>query len=98
MPAFPAATRRHWPIRSKGTRSPHTAEPYGRQSPRKQLFEGRRWPGFCVKKGDNLFPEGALMPNTFVFYFGGGQADGSRSDKALLGGKGANLAEMTRIG
>jgi pyruvate,orthophosphate dikinase len=38
------------------------------------------------------------MPNAFVFYFGSGHADGSRKDKALLGGKGANLAEMTRIG
>ncbi|MBX6364286.1 MAG: pyruvate, phosphate dikinase [Gemmatimonadetes bacterium] len=38
------------------------------------------------------------MPNPLVYYFGGGQADGGREDKALLGGKGANLAEMTRIG
>jgi pyruvate, orthophosphate dikinase len=38
------------------------------------------------------------MPNRFVYYFGNGYADGSRSDKSLLGGKGANLAEMTRIG
>jgi pyruvate,orthophosphate dikinase len=38
------------------------------------------------------------MPNRFVYYFGNGHADGGREDKALLGGKGANLAEMTRIG
>jgi pyruvate, orthophosphate dikinase len=38
------------------------------------------------------------MPNRFVYYFGNGQADGGREDRALLGGKGANLAEMTRIG
>ncbi len=38
------------------------------------------------------------MPNAFVYYFGAGHADGGRADKALLGGKGANLAEMTRIG
>ncbi|HET9986195.1 MAG TPA: pyruvate, phosphate dikinase [Longimicrobiales bacterium] len=38
------------------------------------------------------------MPNPLVFYFGGGRADGGKDDKALLGGKGANLAEMTRIG
>ncbi|HEX2165741.1 MAG TPA: pyruvate, phosphate dikinase [Longimicrobiales bacterium] len=38
------------------------------------------------------------MPNRFVYYFGNGYADGGREDKALLGGKGANLAEMTRIG
>jgi pyruvate,orthophosphate dikinase len=33
-----------------------------------------------------------------VYYFGDGQADGNGKMKALLGGKGANLAEMTRIG
>src|SRR3990170_352000 len=38
------------------------------------------------------------MPNLYVYYFGNGQADGSKEDKALLGSKGANLAEMTRIG
>ena len=38
------------------------------------------------------------MPNRYVYYFGNGQADGAKEDKTLLGGKGANLAEMTRIG
>lgn len=38
------------------------------------------------------------MPERFVYSFGGGRADGGKGDKALLGGKGANLAEMTRIG
>ncbi|HSJ08466.1 MAG TPA: pyruvate, phosphate dikinase [Longimicrobiales bacterium] len=38
------------------------------------------------------------MPNRFVYYFGNGHADGGREDRSLLGGKGANLAEMTRIG
>ncbi|HUF12722.1 MAG TPA: pyruvate, phosphate dikinase [Longimicrobiales bacterium] len=33
-----------------------------------------------------------------VYHFGGGVAEAGREDKALLGGKGANLAEMTRIG
>jgi pyruvate,orthophosphate dikinase len=33
-----------------------------------------------------------------VYYFGDGKADGNGKMKALLGGKGANLAEMTRIG
>jgi pyruvate,orthophosphate dikinase len=33
-----------------------------------------------------------------VYFFGGGKADGKAADKDLLGGKGANLAEMTRIG
>ncbi|CAN5852941.1 pyruvate, phosphate dikinase [soil metagenome] len=38
------------------------------------------------------------MLSRYVYYFGNGRADGGREDKALLGGKGANLAEMTRIG
>jgi pyruvate,orthophosphate dikinase len=38
-----------------------------------------------------------LMPK-YVYFFGGGKADGRADMKALLGGKGANLAEMTNIG
>ena len=34
----------------------------------------------------------------YVYYFGNGHADGRGTMKALLGGKGANLHEMTRIG
>ncbi|MEY2527277.1 MAG: pyruvate, orthophosphate dikinase [Verrucomicrobiota bacterium] len=34
----------------------------------------------------------------YVYYFGDGHADGAGNMKPLLGGKGANLAEMTRIG
>jgi pyruvate, orthophosphate dikinase len=37
------------------------------------------------------------MPR-YVYYFGDGHADGAGSMKPLLGGKGANLHEMTRIG
>ena len=33
-----------------------------------------------------------------VYYFGDGQADGAVHQKDILGGKGANLAEMTRLG
>lgn len=34
----------------------------------------------------------------FVYFFGGGKAEGEAGMKQLLGGKGANLAEMTRLG
>ena len=34
------------------------------------------------------------QPNKYVYFFGGGKADGNESMKNLLGGKGANLAEM----
>jgi pyruvate,orthophosphate dikinase len=33
-----------------------------------------------------------------VYFFGDGRADGRASQRDLLGGKGANLAEMTRLG
>src|SRR5215218_4336805 len=33
-----------------------------------------------------------------VYFFGNGKADGTREMKSVLGGKGANLAEMTNIG
>ncbi|MBL7191203.1 pyruvate, phosphate dikinase [bacterium] len=38
------------------------------------------------------------MTNKLVYFFGGGKADGNAKMKELLGGKGANLAEMTNIG
>jgi pyruvate, orthophosphate dikinase len=38
------------------------------------------------------------MALKYVYFFGGGQADGRADMKNLLGGKGANLAEMTSIG
>ncbi|MBU0573444.1 MAG: pyruvate, phosphate dikinase, partial [Candidatus Margulisbacteria bacterium] len=34
----------------------------------------------------------------YVYFFGGGKADGKAGMKNLLGGKGANLAEMAKIG
>src|SRR5215831_13444198 len=40
----------------------------------------------------------ARKKTKYVYYFGDGKADGNGKMKPLLGGKGANLAEMTRIG
>ena len=40
----------------------------------------------------------ATKSTKYVYTFGNKKADGDGSMKALLGGKGANLAEMTRIG
>jgi pyruvate,orthophosphate dikinase len=40
----------------------------------------------------------ALQKSKYVYLFGNGKADGDGSMKPLLGGKGANLAEMSRIG
>ncbi len=38
------------------------------------------------------------MAEKWVYFFGGGKAQGSAKMKELLGGKGANLAEMTNLG
>ncbi len=39
-----------------------------------------------------------MADTKYVYTFGDGKADGNTTQKALLGGKGANLAEMSRIG
>ena len=41
---------------------------------------------------------GAEAVGAWVYRFGGGAADGNAGMRALLGGKGANLAEMAAIG
>ncbi len=38
------------------------------------------------------------MPEKYTYFFGAGKAEGKGSMRALLGGKGAGLHEMTRIG
>ncbi len=44
----------------------------------------------CAHHGDRV--------STSVYFFGNGRAEGTRDMKAILGGKGANLAEMTNLG
>src|SRR3954465_15779990 len=43
-------------------------------------------------------PAGTISKTRWVYAFGGGSADGDASMKDLLGGKGANLAEMASLG
>ncbi|MFW5690698.1 MAG: pyruvate, phosphate dikinase, partial [Planctomycetota bacterium] len=40
----------------------------------------------------------AKKKSKYVYFFGGGKADGKSAMKELLGGKGANLAEMSSLG
>src|SRR5213079_3622804 len=49
------------------------------------------------RRGFQAVAKKKKMPR-YVYNFAGGKADGDGSMKPLLGGKGANLAEMTRIG
>ncbi|MDX9980579.1 MAG: PEP/pyruvate-binding domain-containing protein, partial [Lentisphaeria bacterium] len=39
-----------------------------------------------------------MSSKKFVYFFGGGSAEGDTSMKAMLGGKGANLADMSSLG
>jgi len=55
-----------------------------RPSPARQKPKSRAATPSSVKSGK------------YVYYFGDGRADGDGKMKGLLGGKGANLAEMTR--
>jgi len=40
----------------------------------------------------------AAKPGRMIYYFGAKRCDGDGTMKPLLGGKGANLAQMTKIG
>ena len=76
-------------IKSVADRSSHSWRTYAEtekpQSHVRQTFD-QKWQWPCAKR------------TKMVYYFGGGKADGDGTMKPLLGGKGANLAEMTRIG
>src|SRR4051795_11039710 len=54
----------------------------------------RKW--FLVRPRESQRP--MTDPHKYVYSFGGGKAEGKADLKALLGGKGANLAEMSAIG
>ncbi len=50
------------------------------------------------KSADTATPKKKSYTGKYYYYFGGGKADGKAEMKELLGGKGANLAEMTNAG
>src|SRR3989441_8048102 len=66
-----------------------------KSSSRKALQRARKPPRFKTRKAARGKKTGAPR---YVYYFGDGHADGTGAMKPLLGGKGANLHEMTRIG
>src|SRR5512145_2726530 len=43
-------------------------------------------------------PGSKSKSSKYVYFFGAGKAEGDAKMKSLLGGKGANLAEMTNLG
>lgn len=54
--------------------------------------------GFVVLLGEDTAAMKAATDTKRIYYFGAGLTEGSRDMRDLLGGKGANLAEMTSIG
>ena len=66
-----------------------------KSSPRKRLQPVRKPRRSKTRKASTR--KRTKVPR-YVYYFGDGHADGTGAMKALLGGKGANLHEMTRIG
>lgn len=53
-----------------------------------------------VRKESGLSKSGTkvVLPKKFVYFFSANQTDGNAGMKAVLGGKGANLAEMSSLG
>ncbi len=51
-----------------------------------------------MSKTKSASSKGGGKAAKYVYFFGKGKAEGNAGMKALLGGKGANLAEMTNIG
>ncbi len=51
---------------------------------------------FCTKKTCNTRKEVTLKK--YVYNFGGGSSEGNASMRSILGGKGANLADMAELG
>ncbi|MBA3385256.1 MAG: pyruvate, phosphate dikinase [Chthoniobacterales bacterium] len=68
--------------------------------PLTRSVKSSRSPTARAAKSTRLSNNGApkKKASRYVYYFGDGKADGGGNMKPLLGGKGANLAEMTRIG
>src|SRR6266436_5639792 len=51
-----------------------------------------------AKRAGRKSPAPSPRSRTYVYFFGNGKADGNRTMKDLLGGKGSGLAEMTNAG
>lgn len=63
------------------------------------LQKSRKSAGRSVVRGEVISKRTAVSPGAkFTYFFGDGRAEGRENQKALLGGKGANLHGMTRLG
>lgn len=50
------------------------------------------------RQGEGISPTQVQLPRQFVYFFSAEHTDGNAGMKNVLGGKGANLAEMTSLG
>src|SRR3546814_16963983 len=62
------------------------------------MTAGGVWGGVSRRAAKTFHEDGKQTMTNWVYSFGGGKADGRAEMKALLGGKGANLAEMSSLG
>src|SRR5688572_5005010 len=65
---------------------------------KKSKTVNRAQPKAARRKAQGRGPKAQRRARKYVYFFGAGKADGDRSMRELLGGKGANLAEMTNAG
>jgi pyruvate,orthophosphate dikinase len=81
--------------KAPGKKTPRKKAPK-KKVPKKRAVKTKAAGTRAAKKSAKRTP--ASASGLSVFFFGGGEADGDKDMKVLLGGKGANLAEMVRIG
>jgi pyruvate,orthophosphate dikinase len=81
-----------------GRSSRKVARPAVQLAPRKSAAKKATARKSAARKAPAKRPLAKKAARRFVYAFGGGAADGDATMKDLLGGKGANLAEMAGLG
>jgi pyruvate,orthophosphate dikinase len=75
-----------------------TAKRTAKKAPANSAARGHAKKKTAAKKPAAKGARKAQAPNRYVYFFGNGKAEGDRTMKDVLGGKGAGLAEMTNAG
>ena len=91
------------PVNTKGTKDAKARRTPGEQRVKaiEERTDGRAVKGakaVIAKIAQVAKASPAAAPSKYVYFFGNGKADGDRTMKDTLGGKGAGLAEMTNAG
>ncbi len=93
-PAVKQAPAKKAPAKKAPAKKPAVKQAPAKKAPAKKA-PAKKAP---VKKAPVKKAPARAKAGKYVYTWGAGKADGDGSMKPLLGGKGANLAEMTRIG